>query len=149
MIQAIVIGLCSAACALGAFHATGLWRAARPPVTEAAAPALPERMTRAFHVPVISRGQIAGYVVAQFAYVIAPENAATATQAPDSILVDEAFQALYAQSAQDFENIEKIDLRALTHALVERVNQRMNQPVLREVMVRELNYVPRSDLKPR
>jgi hypothetical protein len=108
-----------------------------------------ERVTRAIHVPVIAQGRINGYVVAQFAYVVAPAALAALPAAPDSILADEAFQALYAQSVQDIERIEKTDLRALTRTLMERVNVRLKQPAIADVMVREFSYLAKDDLKGR
>jgi hypothetical protein len=104
------------------------------------------KKTHPIDVPMIADGAVEGYIVAQFGYTIESKNAKQPTVPPEAFLLDEAFRALYADDRLDFRHLEKFDVTGLTHALVLRVNQRLNADVLKEVLIEEFNYVAKKDI---
>jgi flagellar basal body-associated protein FliL len=97
------------------------------------------------NVPMIADGAVEGYVVAQLGYTYT-DNAPRNTVPPEVYLDDEAFRIIYSDPRLDFHHLEKYDVGALTAALVQRVNQRLNANVIKDVLVQELNFVPKSDI---
>jgi flagellar basal body-associated protein FliL len=115
----------------------------------AAAPAKAEKMqyhkTKTLNVPMIANGSVQGYVVVQFGYT-ASDKAASLSVPPDAFLLDEAFRIIYADPKLDFRHLEKYDVGGLTKELVKRVNKRLNEDVVKEVLVEEINFVSSSDI---
>jgi hypothetical protein len=97
------------------------------------------------NVPMIANGKIEGYVVAQFVY-LADAHSLKQLQVPaDVFIADEAFRSLYSTSL-DFRHLDKYDLGTLTKALVAKANQRLGAEIVKDVLVEQFIYVPRSDI---
>jgi hypothetical protein len=131
-----------------AAYAAAMWKIDQTEV--AAASAVPEKVeykkTRPLNVPIIAKGSVAGYVVAQFGYTLVPANAAELSVPPEAFLLDEAFQALYSDDKLDFRHLEKYDVGGLTKKLVQGVNHRLSKDVIKDVLVEELNFVAKEDI---
>ncbi|WP_175492461.1 hypothetical protein [Methylocapsa palsarum] len=46
----------------------------------------------------------------------------------------------------DFGHIEKYDLSGLTRSLADRVNRRLGDDIIKDVLVGEFNYVPKAEI---
>ncbi|HLH10392.1 MAG TPA: hypothetical protein VKV77_00775 [Methylovirgula sp.] len=97
------------------------------------------------NVPMIAGGAVQGYVVVQLGYTYA-DNAPRDTIPPEVYLDDEAFRIIYSDPNLDFHHLEKYDVGALTAALVQKVNQRLNAKVIKDVLVQALNFVPKNEI---
>ncbi len=106
---------------------------------------LEHKKTQPINVPMIANGKIEGYVVAQFAYLADAHGLKQLAVPPDVFVADEAFRTLYSTSV-DFRHLDKYDLGALARTLVAKVNQRLGADILKEVLVDQFVYVPRSDI---
>ncbi|MGO9007069.1 MAG: hypothetical protein ACLQIQ_03960 [Beijerinckiaceae bacterium] len=113
-------------------------------------PAGPEKIdykkTRPINVPIIAKGAVAGYIVGQFGYTVFADRSKELMVPPEVFLLDEAFQAIYADDKIDFRHLEKFDVAALTKTLVQKVNHRLNKEVIKDVLVEELNFVAKEDI---
>lgn len=98
--------------------------------------------TRQITVPKISDGKIQGYVVAQFVFTADAATLRQLSVPPELFVVDEAFRTIYADDELDFENLEKGDLSALTAAITERVNERVQAKLVQDTLVEQFYYVP-------
>lgn len=106
---------------------------------------LEHKKTEPISVPMIADGDITGYVVAQFVYLIDPEALKKMSAPPDVFITDEAFRKLYIDRV-DFNHLEKYDVQALTKDLVEKVNRRLGGDVVKDVLIEQFNYVPKRDI---
>jgi flagellar basal body-associated protein FliL len=97
------------------------------------------------NVPMIADGAVQGYVVAELGYTYT-QNLSKAPVPPDVYLLDEAFRTIYSDTTLDFHHLERYDVSGLTKKLVARVNQRLHMPVVKDVLVQELNFFPKSDV---
>jgi hypothetical protein len=97
------------------------------------------------NVPMISNGNVEGYVVAQFVYLIAAENLKQLAVPPDAFITDETFRALYSDQL-DFNHIEKYDVPALTTSVIKKVNQRLGGEIIKDLLVEEFNYITRNEI---
>jgi hypothetical protein len=102
--------------------------------------------TRAINVPMIANGAVQGYVIAQFSYTSNADDKKPVTVPIEAFLLDEAFKTLYADDKFDFKHLEKYDIAALTKNLMDKVNARLNGPVVKDVLVEEFNYIAKEDI---
>jgi hypothetical protein len=97
------------------------------------------------NVPMIANGNIEGYIVAQFVYLADGRALQELSIPPDDFVSDEAFRLLYSHEV-DFRHLEKYDLQSLTAALIQKINQRLGQNVIKDILVTEFNYVPKHEI---
>ncbi len=130
-----------------AVYVTGAFLLGEPGATTVhkATEALEQLKTQPINVPMIANGKIEGYVVAQFVYLADAHRLKQLPVPPDVFVADEAFRTLYSTSV-DFRHLDKYDIGALTRTLVAKVNQRLGADIVKEVLVDQFIYVPRSDI---
>ena len=151
MIKLIFVGLWACAISLGSSWAVIAWKAGK--AAEAVhepdkhSGGLEQVRTKMISVPVIANGAIQGYVVAQFAFSIDAKLLKKLTIKPDAILMDEAFKTIYAGEAIDFANLKKQDLTALLKTVSDNANRRFGVPMIQDVLIQELNYVPKAEVR--
>jgi hypothetical protein len=151
VIKLIFIALWACAVTLGSSWAVVSWKATKA----AHAAAEPDKFagglehvrTKMISVPIISAGAIQGYVVAQFAFNVDAKLLKRMSIRPEAILLDEAFKTIYASESIDFSNLQKQDLPALLGSVGANVNKRFGMPVVDDVLVQELNYVPKAEAR--
>ena len=151
MIKSLVLGLWVCAAAMGSAYAGVAWQRAavakesydrNSPQSE-----LTPLRTRMISVPVVADGGIRGYVVAQFAFTAPAKLLKHLPIKPDMFVVDEAFQLIFAGETVDFRQFKKQDLVSLSKKIAENVNKRLGMHVVEDVLVQELNYVPKDSVR--
>lgn len=143
VISCIWISLVTAAAGYG----TVVWRL-QTAAAVAAAPhveKLQYHKTKTLNVPMIANGAVQGYVVVQFGFT-ETDKAATLPVPPEAFLLDEAFRIIYTDPRLDFHHLERYDIGSLTRTLVKRVNARLNEDAVKEVLVEEINFVSNADI---
>ncbi len=117
---------------------------------EASVPAKNDRIgyekTRPINVPVIGNGSVQGYVIVQLSYTVNAEDGKKANIPIEAFLLDEAFKTLYADDKLDFRHLEKYDVASLTQNLIKKVNARLNNPIVKDVLMEEFNYISKEDI---
>lgn len=103
--------------------------------------------TRLISVPVVADGAVQGYVVTQLAFAVNSNVLNRLSIRPDLILVDEAIRTIYAGGDIDFRRMTRQDLPALTQTMAENANARFGVKLVNEVLVQELNYVPKDEVR--
>jgi hypothetical protein len=98
-------------------------------------------------VPVVADGGIRGYVVAQFAFTAPARLMKQLSVKPDLYVLDEAFQLIFSGELIDFRQFKKQDLPSLGKKIAENVNSRLGVRVVEDVLVQELNYVPKDSVR--
>lgn len=144
MTRLILAGLWLCATVFVSSHLTADWRAQRL----AAASAEPSyfrgvsyEKTRPLSVPILRDGKIAGYVMARLVYTIDTEDLRTLRVPPESFILDETFQRLFADESIDFADLRAFDMQAFLGGVTRAVNARIGKDVVRELMVDEFNFV--------
>jgi hypothetical protein len=150
MIKAVFIGLAASAAAIAAEVGTDQVVAMREAHSAAAAGRATEaRKTHEINVPRIKDGAVKGYAVMLLSYTVDLSALKTATMAPDSILVDEAFRYVYNDDTIDFDHLDRFDLAKMSKALVHAVNARVKAEVVVDVGVQEFTYAPIGETRGR
>jgi hypothetical protein len=149
MIKALVAGFWTCAVVLLSMYGVnylGVGHGGASATAAAAAPAPNATKIPAIDVPMIANGELQGYIIAQFSYVLNPKPPAGVSVSPDPFLRDEAFREIYSNPTLDFMHIEKVDLAKLTKDLAQNVNTRLGGNVLQDVLVDDFNYVSKEDM---
>ena len=150
MIKPILTGVWVCAATMGSAYLGVVWQ--RPVVVSdrpdhsASSDLVPIR-TRMISVPVVADGAIRGYVVAQFAFTAPAKLMKHLAVKPDLFVVDEAFQLIFSGEMIDFRQFKKQDLPVLGKTIAENVNKRLGIRVVEDVLVQELNYVPKDSVR--
>lgn len=151
MIKLIFVGLWACAISLGSCWAVMAWKSGKAAEAERVAEkhsgGLEQIRSKMISVPIISGGAIQGYVLAQFAFSIDAKLLKQLSIKPDAILMDEAFKTIYAGETIDFLNLKKQDLPALLKAVSDNANRRLGTPMVQDVLIQELNYVPKAEAR--
>ncbi len=139
------IWICAVTATSGYVSAT--WRVDETPAKQAPGKleGLEHKKVAPINVPMIANGNVEGYVVAQFIYLVDSHNAKELSVPPDVFITDEAFRMLYADDV-DFNHLEKYDIAGLTKELIKRVNQRLGGDIVKDVLVEAFNYVPKREI---
>jgi hypothetical protein len=146
MIKAMVIGLAAVAAVIAGEMGADKVAAMREARSSAAAARTTEaRKTHEINVPRIKDGAVKGYAVMLLSYTVDLGALKTATMAPDSILVDEAFRYVYNDDTIDFDHLDRFDLAKMSKAIARAVNERVKGDVIVDVGVQEFTYAPISD----
>jgi len=108
---------------------------------------LEELRTKAINVPIIGDGIIQGYMVAQFVLTVDGNITKKISISPEAYVLDEAFKTIYAGEQVNFQNMKKQDLPVLAKKLGENVNKRLGLDLVQEVLIDQLSYIPKKDVR--
>ena len=151
MIKPILTGVWVCAATMGSAYLGAAWQRPAAVTTErqdhaSSSDSTPVR-TRMISVPVVADGGIRGYVVAQFAFTASAKLMKHMSVKPDLYVLDEAFQLIFSGDMIDFRQFKKQDLPALGRKIAENVNKRLGVRVIEDVLIQELNYVPKDSVR--
>ena len=150
MIKLLGTGLWASIVTLGALFGVLEWQKNIASAGASAAEVrLEEFRTKAINVPIIGNGALQGYMVAQFVFTVDAVAMRKLAINPEVYVLDEAFKTIYAGDQINFENMKKQDLPVLAKALAENVNKRLGVPIVQDVLIDQLSYIPRSEMRGR
>ena len=96
-------------------------------------------------VPILSNGQVQGYVLARLSLEVDEKNAKAAELPPDPFVLDEAFRYLYAEADIDFRKLGRPDLNRIRGEILKRSSARLKSDLVKDVLIEEFNFVPREE----
>lgn len=148
MIKMIIAGLWVCVITLGAAYGAFQWQANQKPESDAK-PKTPKEAvkTRMISVPIINEGAVQGYVMAQLTFAVDAKIFKEMTIKPQEYLLDEAFKVIYSEGGIDFRNAKKQDLVGITTKIAENTNARLGQNLVEDVLIQELNYLPKEQAR--
>lgn len=103
--------------------------------------------TKNVNIPVISQGEVKGYIVVQFGYRIEGDEAKKTSETAEMYILDEAINALYASTAKLGGQLERYQIQELTPALLKKVQERLSTTKITDLMLQEFTFVPRADVR--
>ncbi|MDX2202969.1 MAG: hypothetical protein NW223_09470 [Hyphomicrobiaceae bacterium] len=148
MIKMIIAGVWVCLVTLGAAYGAFQWQANQKPETDAKPKAPKEAVkTRMISVPIIMEGALQGYVMAQLTFTVDAKIYKEMQIKPQEYLLDEAFKVIYGEGGIDFRNAKKQDLGGITAKIASSTNARLGQPLVEDVLIQELNYLPKENAR--
>jgi len=153
MLMRLVTGLWVCVVALSASFAATQWKMKEVTAQAAAAAAGPARKPselrklKPITVPLVARGAVQGYVVAQISYLAEGDKLKALDISPDAFVMDEAFRLLYSDEKLDFKNLDRFDLVAFAKAVKVGVAGRIKSDVVEDVLIQEFNFIGAEDVR--
>ncbi len=65
----------------------------------------------------------------------------------DTVVLDEAFKAIYSEDTLDFRKLAQQDLPGLAKRIVEGSNKRFGASIIEDIFVQEFNYVTKDGIR--
>lgn len=150
MIKLLGTGLWASLVTLGAVFGVLQWqKGSAAGEASLAERKLEEYRTKAINVPIIGNGALQGYMVAQFVFTVDALAMRTLAINPEVYVLDEAFKTIYAGDQISFEQMKKQDLPVLAKTLADNVNKRLGVPIVQEVLIDQLSYIPKAEMRGR
>jgi len=148
MIKILATGIWVSVVTLGTVFGVLEWQKRNlPSGSEVSEKKLEELRTKAINVPIIGGGIIQGYMVAQFVLTVDAATLKSLAVSPEVYVLDEAFKTIYAGEQVNFENMKKQDLPLLSKRIGENVNKRLGVDMVQDVLIDQLSYIPKSDVR--
>ena len=98
-------------------------------------------------IPVIRGDDVVGYVVFQLSFAADRAILDQKKLDPMPFLTDAAFRVIFTSSDMDFRKLKARDLDKITNAIAEEANHRLGEPLVRQVLLQQLNYVRKEDIR--
>lgn len=149
MIKSLLIGLWACVVSLGAAYFGANYAASSRAGGEAASGlgAAEYIKTEMTSVPIIRGGKVEGYVVFQLVFAADAARIKHLSVEPAPYLIDEAFRRFYDKSRIDFSRIDKPQIDEITKSILDGVNGRLGEGMIKDVLLQQLNYVRREDIR--
>ena len=150
MIKMLLCGLWVCVVTLASSQAVLMWRGGTSEsVVEKAGAALATIRPGTISVPIIVEGAVQGYLVTQLSFLANSDKIKHLPVKPEMVFLDEAFKTIYAGESIDFRNLKRQDLAGLTKKIAENTNKRLGTTIVEDVLVQQLNYVPKDQARSR
>lgn len=150
MVKLFLVGIWACLVTLAASYATVVWQADAPVDAKADEffGGLDYVKTTPISVPMISEGEIKGYVIAQFVFTVDGATLRKLSVPPDVFLIDEAYRAIFASGQKiDFKRLDKYNVDELTRQMAAKVNERFKAELVKDVLVEQLNYLGKGEVR--
>lgn len=147
MIRIAIIGLWICGVALGSLY-FAVWQnsataAVAPQIGEAV---LDDGKTDVFSVPIIIDNTVHGYVVTQLGYTLDKTVKASVNVPVSYFINDEIFNQFYGHYS-DVKDVQKVKFDDVRKSIIDRVNERFAQPLIKDLLVEQFNYITTSEIR--
>jgi hypothetical protein len=97
-------------------------------------------------VPILSDGQVLGYVVTRLQFAADSALAKQSSIQPEAFVADEAFRLIYETTPKDIKAGRKHALKELTEGIIAGTNARLGRNVVKDVMIDSWTYLSKQDM---
>lgn len=137
-----IVGIWAVIVTLGAGYGAASWKLSQTATEEKPKlEGLKYTSLPTMSIPVIDRGKVEGYVVVRMVYTADTAVLNAMASEPDAFITDEIFRTIYATAETDFGKLARLDLVQLADDAKARVNERMGDSVVQDLLVDGLNYI--------
>jgi hypothetical protein len=132
---------------IGGLYGAMSWKAnAKASDTQDVQSKLQIMKTRMVSVPLLTDGEVFGYVVTRLQFVADADLVKLSTVQPDVFVADEAFRQIYETAPDDMKSGRKQVLRDLALKVTAGANKRIGRDVVRDVMIDSWTYLSKQDM---
>jgi hypothetical protein len=98
-------------------------------------------------VPVIKHGGVDGYFLSRLVYTVKADVRARLSVPAEALLMDQVYSYIYGNPHLDFSKRETLDLDLFRNSLRDSINERVGDKLVHEVLVEQLDYLSKSDIR--
>jgi hypothetical protein len=97
-------------------------------------------------VPILSNGEVLGYVVTRLRFAADADLVKTSSIQPEAFVADEAFRLIYETTPKDIKTGRKKALNDLTANIIAGTNKRLGHDVIKDIMIDSWTYLSKQDM---
>ncbi len=147
MIRSLILALLTCLSTIGGLYGAMTWKAnAKAQVNQDSQNKLQIMKTRMVSVPLLSGGEVLGYVVTRLQFLADPDLVKLSSVAPDVFVADEAFREIYENAPEDMKNGRKQAIKKLLADITAGANKRIGRDVVKDVMIDSWTYLSKQDM---
>jgi hypothetical protein len=147
VIRLLVLAIIASISTLGGVYGGVMWKAwAKAALVQAAQSKLQMMKTHMVSVPILTDGQVLGYVVARLQFTADAELVKLSSVQPEAFVADEAFRQIYETTPSDIKTGRKQAIKDLTANVAAGANKRLGRDVVRDVMIDSWTYLSKQDM---
>lgn len=98
-------------------------------------------------IPVISGGAVKGYFITRLSYTIDPSKADALTVPIPDLVTDALYTALVGEQLIDFPNMTRFDLDGFKTHIRDTINERLGEKVFHDVIVEQIDFLSKEDIR--
>jgi hypothetical protein len=130
----------------GVYGAMSLKASARTSNPEDAQNKLQVMKTRMVSIPILTDGEVLGYVVTRLQFVADTDLAKLSSIQPDVFVADEAFRQIYETAPKDMRAGRRQEMKLLAENIRAGANKRIGHDVVKDVMIDSWAYLSKKDM---
>lgn len=145
----VIIGVWVCAVTLASSYGAAYWAAGANfgKAEDPYLPGLEYKRVPTITVPMIIDGQIKGYVIAKLVFTADAGTLKKLSVDPVVFVVNDAFGEIYTNGRVESGKISKYNLKDMTDRIKDKVNARLNGPVVQEILIDGINYIDKNDIR--
>lgn len=97
-------------------------------------------------VPILSDGQVLGYVVTRLQFAVDAGLLKESSVQPEAFVADEAFRLIYEATPRDIKVGRKNALKELAENIASGTNARLGRKLVKDVMIDSWTYLSKQDM---
>jgi hypothetical protein len=97
-------------------------------------------------VPILSDGQVLGYVVTRLQFAADAKLLKESSVQPEAFVADEAFRLIYETTPKDIRAGRKNALKELSESIASGTNERLGRNIVKDVMIDSWTFLSKQDM---
>ncbi|MDQ0457015.1 hypothetical protein [Rhizobium paknamense] len=147
MVKIVIAGIWACIVTLVAVYFS-VQLATRPaPVEESKAPPTDVIRGEPVTVPYVDDSGVKGYFLGRFTFVVDKEKAKTINIPMTELMTDQLFTVLVGNKIIDLTSGKKLDVEQFRQTILTGVNKRLGDDVVKSVMIEQLDFLAKEDLR--
>ena len=103
--------------------------------------------TPVISVPVFEKGRVQGYFLSRLVFTAHAARLAELKLPADVLFADAVYTYLFANPQIDFTKRDSLDFDAFRESLRVAVNQKVGEEFIREVLIEQVDFLPKQDIQ--
>ncbi len=147
MVRLIVLALITCLSTIGGVYGGLFWKesAKAAPVKDAQAKLLVMK-TNMISVPILTNGEVLGYIVARLQFTADADLVKLSSVQPEAFVADEAFRQIYETTPNDIKTGRKQIIKDLAASVAAGANKRLGRDVVKDIMIDSWTYLSKQDM---
>jgi len=147
VIRSLVLALITCLSTIGGLYGAMSWKAAAKAASTNTEQGQYQMMrTRMVSVPLLSNGEVLGYIVTRLQFLADTSLLKISTVQPEAFVADEAFRQSYEKAQEDMKSGRKQVINDLANNVAAGANKRMGRDVVKDVMIDSWAYLSKQDM---
>jgi flagellar basal body-associated protein FliL len=147
VIRAFILAFIACVSTVGGLYGAMTFKAsAKASTGEASQDKLQMMKTRMVSVPLLTNGEVLGYIVTRLQFVVDTSAVRPGAVQPEVFVADEAFRQIYEKAPEDMKSGRKQVIRELAAEVASAANKRMGRDIVKDVMIDSWAYLSKQDM---